>query len=304
MAKTSKEGQYLYSNRIRFMVKDFHDLCRSNWEFRTFREQATTRKEVKKNAAVAAKASAMSFSTKIFGARPAGIDDFKELKMKQRHPELQRPNPELKSQELMEEGRQLRQDNMQEVEQGNFVQFDHEYLKRILSYFAEDQDVSSFTDHWRGRCEDDIREGLKILLLIGLDSMDGEGMCAKAVVQLIIQQVVSWNMLKDALTPLLADLEDILLDAPNADKFFHSLLARLLMSCDEKMFDPVVFKALPIVPGEHCKLVWDLLVGTLEKSQELGGPAAASRARACEEFVAAAHAAWGKEQPPDLARCV
>lgn len=310
MAATCKSGQHVYSNRIQFKVKDFHDLRRNHWKLKVFREQATTKENVKKDAVAAAKASEVTFSTKVFGMKPAGIDALKTAKIAQQHPDMAPvsivkadfKDPAQFEAGIVEDGTEqvVHLKGMVESDQDS-QHYDLAHLKRVLAYYAEDKDFHSFVRDWSNKSASGIQQSLAWLLEIGFESVDGEDACAEVVARLVIQQVVPWMLLKDTLVPFLSDLEDIRLDAPHADKFFCSLLARLLLARDVAAFDSVIFEALPIAADQDSQLARDLIIGALKQVDALGGVGAVCRVWKYEDLLATALAAWGGEDPPELA---
>merc|ERR1712217_145421 len=107
------------------------------------------------------------------------------------------------------------------------------------------------------------------------------------VTELVLRRAVTWDILKESLAKFLEELEDMRMDVPHADVFFHSLVSKLLMKCGSN-FNPVILKPLPMSSGEQCEFAWGLLVGALKKVKENDGSDAVRKALQISDFMNAA----------------
>jgi hypothetical protein len=252
-------GRSLFSKRIQFRIQDLIDLRGRNWQKKLFKEQAKTKEEVRKDAAREAHKTAKSgteamFTTQVAGMRPSYIE---ELKPDQRGA-----------------GRRQAQEHQR-------AQFDQVHVKRCFQYYQEDKKADDLHDEWLKPqpTKEQAKQGLEWLCEIGFNDAAKEDVVAETIVQLVAQtKAVHWEILKEALAPMLDTLEDLAVDVPTAPKFVHSLFARFIHTCGRD-FNPTLLKIMPLRDKEGSDLVWGLLVGILKRLRSLGGPQGASMVR-------------------------
>jgi len=256
-------GRSLFSKRIQFRIQDLIDLRGRNWQKKLFKDQAKTKDECRKDAAREAHASATKgksggteamFTTQVAGMRPSYIE---ELKPDQR-------------------GAARRQ-----AQEHQRAHWDQVHVKRCFQYYAEDKKADDLQNEWLKPqpTKEQAKQGLEWLLEIGFNDAAKEDIVAETIVQLVAQtKAVHWEILKEALGPMLESLEDLAVDVPTAPKFVHSLFARFIHTCGRD-FNPTLLKILPLRDKEGSDIVWGLLVGILKRLRSLGGPQGASMVR-------------------------
>lgn len=240
------EGETAFSKRIQFQIQDLLDLRANGWVKKLFKEQAKTRDEVRKDAMKEAKSAArgneVTFNTTTAGVRPSYIDEFKTPK-----PARQQKTPEAPQKPT----------------------FDLAYVKRTFQYYSEEKNKDELQQSWEKASPStkEAKQGIEWLLDIGFNDAQKEDVVAETIVELLMKgTVVKWDILKDALSPYMEGLEDMKMDIPQADIFFHSLLSRLLLTSGRD-FNPSFFKVLPLQSDSRngCQFVWGLLIGALRK---------------------------------------
>merc|ERR1711920_527497 len=118
--------------------------------------------------------------------------------------------------------------------------------------------------------------------------MGKEGVVAETIVELLMRRIITWDILKHALSPYVEGLEDMRIDIPQADVFFHSLLSRLLMMSGS-VFEPAILEVLPLQGDNRggCQFVWGLLIGSLRKVRNASGQDGVRRAIDIGELASA-----------------
>lgn len=109
-------------------------------------------------------------------------------------------------------------------------------------------------------------DGLRFLLEIGFESGAAKMQAAaEAIMTLVHRSAVSWNVLQVAIAPHLEGLEDLMVDAPRANRFFHQLVALLLVTCGSS-FDPAILELL--LEGAFGQR---LLLGAMQEVKAVSG---------------------------------
>lgn len=244
-----------------FQIQDVIDLRGRNWQQKMFKETAKTKEAVRKDAAKESNkgggkggvSQEAMFSTQVAGMRPSYID-------------------ELKSDRTQPGRRQV-----QEYK----AQFDQAHVKRCFQYYAEDRKPNDLYNEWMKPqpSKDQAKQGLEWLCEIGFNDAAKEDVVAETIVQLVAQlKIVHWEILKEALAPMLDSLEDVTIDVPTAPKFVHSLYARFIHVCGRD-FNTTMLKILPLKGKDGSEMVWNLLVCILKRLKVLGGPQGTSLVR-------------------------
>merc|ERR1719463_294665 len=117
------------------------------------------------------------------------------------------------------------------------------------------------------------------LLQIGFDDASKEDVVAETIVELVRKKAVTWDQLREAIAPFLEDIEDIKMDVPQADVFYHSLLARLLTM--DAPFNQGFLKPLSL----DKDITRSLLMGAMKRVSKLGGSEAVRKALEHKELA-------------------
>lgn len=242
-----RDGKAMYSKRIQFQIQDLLDLRGNGWAKKLFKEQAKTKEEVRKDAAAEARKQAKGggpdamFSTQIAGVRPAYIE----------------------ASRAPGQGQRTRR-------QGEII-WDQAYVKRICQYFGDDKNGEELEDNWKkaSPSSTQTKQGIEWLLDAGFNDKVKEDSLAEVVTELLARRVVSWQHLADALCPFLEGLEDMRIDVPHCDLFFHSLLSRLILKFGRE-FNSTILTPLS-AEGQTPDHTWRLLVGAFRKCKQAGG---------------------------------
>lgn len=258
----SKTGKGVFSRRIQFAIQNLLDLRNNNWQMKVMKEQAKTKEEIRsiavKEERAKAKGSDVMFATQTAGVRPAYIDDVKFMKPKPKTPEpVEKPK------------------------------LDQAYVRKLLSYYTEENNGEYLEQNWNKSTpsEKEKKQGIEWLLDIGFNDKQKQGVVADVITELVLRKTVTWDILKDGLFRYLDVLEDMRMDVPYADVFFHSLLCKLLVKAGSN-FNPVILKPLPT--GDGCEFAWSLLVGALKKVKDERGPDAVRKALNISDLSSAA----------------
>merc|ERR1719502_2438335 len=195
------------------------------------------------------------FQTQIVGMRPAYIDELKTTKPGRSAPKAAEPAAK--------------------------PNFDQAYVKRVFQYYAEDKNSDELIQAWQKATpssKDNVK-GMEWLHEIGFNDASKEDVVAETIVELVRKKVVSWDNLRDSITPFLDDIEDIKMDVPQADIFYHSLLARLLTM--DAAFNQSFLKPL----AADKEITRSLLMGALRRVRKIGGPEAVRKALDYKELT-------------------
>jgi len=135
----------------------------------------------------------------------------------------------------------------------------------MFQYFAEEKDANGLENDWNRACPNTeaAQQGLSWLLEIGFQDCRKKDVLSEAVATLISRGVVGWDVLTVALSPFLETIEEMKMDAPMADAFFHSLLSKLLLECG-KDFNCSILKSLPM----DTDMAWSLILGALKNVKD------------------------------------
>jgi hypothetical protein len=152
-------------------------------------------------------------------------------------------------------------------------------VRRLYSYHLEEPDLEGLIRNWRsdrapsGSVEGEESAAASCLLEIGIrgGTEEAQDTCAHAVAALVSGEALSWEALTAALAPLFGGLAEVRLDAPCAERFIAMLLARLLLlDNSDQNFDLGFLQAAP-GPEKGNMIVWNLLLGALQRVHEQGG---------------------------------
>lgn len=107
--------------------------------------------------------------------------------------------------------------------------FDQALVRKILQYFVEERNADGLERDWREArpSRKEAKLGLGWLLEAGIDDPRRATACAEATAELTLREAVSWEVLKETLSRLLARFDDLCPDAPHAGGMVSSLIARL-----------------------------------------------------------------------------
>lgn len=260
-----------FTKRIRFQIEDLLDLRKDGWRKKLFKEQAKSKEEIRKDAAIADRKGGKGgqdtmFSTQVVGVRPSYIDEQK----------VRAPKPKVVEQKVV---------------------FNQEYVKKLFQYYSEERSGDALASDWAkaSPSSKEAKQGLEWLMDIGFNDGQKADRVAETITELMSRKVVQWEILKDALLVYTTQIEDMLIDVPVCDRFVHCLLSRLISLSN---FSPVSLKVLePLVGGgqDSKALAWKLLLGTLRKLKEKGQDPL-KKALNLNEFVAVAASAKGCSQ--------
>jgi hypothetical protein len=250
------DGKEAFSKRMQFLIQNMLELRANDWKKKLFKEQAKTKADIKKDQVKEAqqqtKGNEAMFSTQTAGMRPSYIEDIKNAKpTRAKAPEVQqKPN------------------------------FDQVYVKRLFHYFADDKNPDQLDQDWRKAAPTtkEAKQGMTWLLETGFSDPPKEEDIAETLFTLVDKGTVTIEIFADALAPNLELLEDMKMDYPHADKFFHVLLSRFLIA---GKLNPIVVKPLHSVAetdGEKAKFVWGLLCGAFRRVKGKEGPDAVRKA--------------------------
>jgi hypothetical protein len=273
------DGKTAFDKRIQFKIQDLLDLRGNLWQKKLYREQAKTKEEVRKDALKEQRSQGkgagkggggdVHFATQVAGMRPSYIDEFKNARPRAK------PQGEVKP------------------------AFDQAYVKKLFSYYADEKNSDQLADDWNKASPNskEIKQGIEWILELGFNDPLKEEAVAETIVELMQRKAYSWDVLKDCLGEFTSGLEDMMIDVPGADVFFHSLISRLILQYG-KDFNGAILKVLP---SESPDFTWGLLVGTIKKVKQKGGADAARKAIEIREFSDAACKAR-QCKPSDLTR--
>merc|ERR1712135_178644 len=165
------------------------------------------RKAAMKEQKAAAKGGDSMFTTKIAGERPAYIDESKKPRA--------------------------------QAKESNRPSFD---VRKLFHYFSEDKNSANLDNDWRKAQLSNREAKLAIEWLIdaGFNDIQKEDVVAEMIAELVIREAVSWTTLVESLD--INGLQDMKMDVPQADVFFHSLFGRLLASARD--FNPLFLRCL------------------------------------------------------------
>jgi hypothetical protein len=250
-------GKSVYPKRVQFLIQDLQDLRNNNWQKKLFKEQAKTKDEVRKDAAKDAKSKGTEamFSTTVAGVRPSYMED---LKINKNTTRATKPEPPAKP------------------------EWNQAYVKRAFQYFAEEKSAQDLQDTWL-KAQPTLKqskEGVEWIAEIGFNDSQKEDSAAKTLVELLQRQVFNWNTLGEAFQANIEGLEDMKIDVPHCDIFFHSLLSRLILAVDRSFqFNPILLKQVCTAhENSHSDFHWKLIAGALKRVRQNGGQDAYKRA--------------------------
>jgi hypothetical protein len=252
-----------YSKRVQFIVQDLLDLRENDWQKKLFKEQAMTRDEVRREAQKDLRMQGkgggqITISTTTAGVRPAYIE------------ELRSSNSDSASTGPAHPAKPI---------------FDQAYVKRLFQYYVEEKSSDDLVADWNraSPSSEDVTRGAGWLVEIGYNDVSKEDAVAETVVELMRKRCIGWNNLREAISsgPIpLEEIHDFMMDVPTADRFFHSLLARLLV-VDGLPFKSAFLKCLP----SKREVSAGLLVGSMRRLKELGGTDAVRKALAMKDLA-------------------
>jgi len=253
------DGKVAFSKRIQFQIQNLLDLRSNGWQKKLFTMQAKTKSQIRKDAQTDAQRAAKGgadamFATGVAGQRPSYIDDFRNVRPPRGQAKVEAPRPN----------------------------WDQAYVRKVFQYFAEEKNADGLEKDWKDGCpnKEGQQQGVTWLLEIGFQEGNKEDVLAETVTMLVSRGAVTWEVLRDALAPFLEGLEDMKMDFPMADVFFHSLLSRLLTTCG-KEFSCSIMKPVPM-EGDFA---WSLILGALKKVKERKGSDAVRKTLDIEGFL-------------------
>jgi hypothetical protein len=258
------DGKEAFSKRMQILIQNLLDLRANDWKKKLFKELAKTKSEIKKDQAKEAQTQAKGgveamFSTQTVGMRPSYIEEIKNAKpARAKAPEVQQ-KPSL----------------------------DQTYVKRLSHYFFEDKNVDQLEQDWRkaSPTSKEAKQGVTWLLETGFQDPQKDEEIAEVIFHLVDRTIVPWDAFGEALAPFLELLEDMKMDYPHADKFFHVLLSRLMTA---NRFNPSVLsplKAIAETDADRAKFVWVLLTGAFRKVKAKEGSDVVRKALDVGEFT-------------------
>lgn len=234
------DGQATFSKRIRFLMQDLLDSRNNGWKKRDFKMQPKAKEDIRKDSQRAANdGNGVFFTKRVLGQRPSCVDDTM-VKLPRRQAKANTEPP---------------QRNV----------WDQAFVQRMFQYFAEEKDANGLENDWNRACPNTeaAQQGLSWLLEIGFQDCRKKDVLSEAVATLISRGVVGWDVLTVALSPFLETIEEMKMDAPMADAFFHSLLSKLLLECG-KDFNCSILKSLPM----DTDMAWSLILGALKNVKD------------------------------------
>jgi len=265
------DGKAIFSKRICFQIENLLDLRKNRWQKKLFKELAKTKDDVRKDAIKEANKAARGggqeilFTTQVVGARPAYIDDIK-AKAKPKPAENASAKPA----------------------------FDQGYVKKLFQYYAEDKRGDNLASDWNKAAPSakDCKQGIEWLAEVGFNDPAKADKVAETIAEIMHRKLAGWEALKEAIAAHVISLEDLKIDLPQCDLFFHMLMSRLI-ALDN--FSGLAFKSVQQTllanNTEPHPFAWSLLLGTLRKVKERGGQEAVRKALNIDEFVNAAASA-------------
>eukprot|EP00397_Hematodinium_sp_SG-2012_P003042 GEMP01003050.1.p1 GENE.GEMP01003050.1~~GEMP01003050.1.p1 ORF type:complete len:905 (+),score=126.71 GEMP01003050.1:258-2717(+) len=239
---TDENNRRVFSKRIQFAIQDIADLRADGWQQKVFKESAKKKDDIRMEAATEARASRSGKGTAIFtsiaGQRPKYIDE--RISMKQQKAAV--PNRE------------------------SFLSAAS--IRQILLDYEEQRDTETFCYHWeqalRSKHADNV-EALGMILDAGFNESSPLNTCAEVISALLSREKITATQLKGALDPYFDTLEDLKLDVPRCEMFFHQLCTRLCLNI--RNLDATIFKKTP--PSRE--FAWELYIGTLKYCRDDAG---------------------------------
>jgi len=263
------------SKRLQTIISNIKDMRSCGWQRKLFREEAKTLDAVEHDAAQA-KVTEEMFSMRVMGARPADVADLDAQKAAFRAARDQSLNAEMQAESahVMVGSESLKQDKKEEEAKtaADAREIDREFVKRTLSYFFEEQNSDQLACDWQQAqtsAEGHGDHGAAWLLEIGSESRQWD-LCARAIVELASKDLLPMHSLQTALIQSLGSLEDLLTDCPQAYRFFAALLAGLLLTKGETLFEQVFQTTMPgHTDADDDKTRKKLMQGILENLKGL-----------------------------------
>lgn len=259
-SSNTTDGKKSYSRRIECLIQDLLELRDNDWKKKVYREQAQTKEAVRANAAreqrQQAKGAETTFSTQVFGAKPAYIinDDSKN-----------------KGRGKADQSQRL----------------DSTYVKKLMHYFNEDKGekggdtkaAENLDRDWQkaspSRAEN--KQALDLLIEVGMNDPTKEDVVAEMIAELVTRQAPLWEVIREALDQPLKGLEDTKMDTPKADIFIHSLYAKLWHRGSRDLIATTVRPLQLVVCGDSVDFGWSLMVGAFKKLRSSPGGSDAAR---------------------------
>jgi hypothetical protein len=275
--KTKRDGHHkdIYSKRIQFAIQDLLEMRSNNWQKRLYREQASTKEQIRKDAQKATKNKTDDmFATATAGVRPSCMDDLKNIKPSK--------------------------GNRIEVQQK--LEWSSAHVKKCFQYFAEDKSGHELQDSWQkaSPTPKQSKEGVELLADVGANDPQKEDVVAETLVELLHRQAITWSILSEGMQTYIDGLEDLKVDVPLCDLFFHSLLSRLLLTVDRNFqFNPVLLKQIERShENSGSDFAWTLVIGALKKVKRNGGQDAYRRALDAPHLMESLQKIWacGKQE--------
>lgn len=248
---TNSKGLYVFSKRIQFAIQDLIDLRADGWQQKVFKEAAKRKSDIRMEAAIEARLArngkTATYSVTLAGQRPKYIDE--TIKMKEQ-----------------KEKERKYQSSLTTSKKSSSVHYTSEKIKQILQYYIEEHDGVTFCREWESILanpgENDVRDAIGTILDIGFGEESQMCNCAEVIETLLDKKSITPEQLKEALDPHFEILEDMKLDYPRCDIFFHMLCTHLCLNI--KGMSTSVFKKVP--PSRDFG--WNLYIGTFKFCRE------------------------------------
>mmetsp|Transcript_134379 Transcript_134379/g.233564 ORF Transcript_134379/g.233564 Transcript_134379/m.233564 type:complete len:341 (-) Transcript_134379:425-1447(-) len=244
------DGEPFCSNRIRFAIQDLVDLRSRGWVKKSFKERATPLADVKQDAAN--QSNRQVFKREIVGLKPSCVNELSS--------DPSSGNPASIEQQI----RRSSAWNKDDVEQ-------------VVEEFIADGNKKAYTQAWKSAqlSQSAALKSVQMLLELGITNTK-TGTAMVEAVELLIGDVVDARIVADALSPLIIDLEDLLLDVPHASSFLHVLLAKVLLDASANSIKVVqwVLEAQPFMPSTFH---WNFLSSVLGQVRDKGGSKAVEK---------------------------
>merc|ERR1719171_3461169 len=135
--------------------------------------------------------------------------------------------------------------------------------ERLLSYFIEDGDAGALAKEWKAMKLPKNDGGAGFLMAVGFEHPGKAEKAAAATAALLERGAVAFAQVSAGLATHVECLEDLLVDVPKADRFYHLLMARLLVS---SAWESSILSIAPKLPREMAA---KLLVGALKEAANL-----------------------------------
>jgi len=249
---TSGDGKACFSKRVQFQIQDLLDLRGNGWQKKMLKETAKKLSDVRNDANVEArnkqrKGQDAYFSTQLAGAKPAYMEEVM-AKAKQQQAQRKAEKPD----------------------------WDVVYVKKLLSYYAEDRDLEQLRSMWdKGQPgEPEVKFAIETFLELGFNDRSKADVVADGIAELLKLRCLSWARVDEIFSPQFEQLQELQLDAPYCDLFVHALFAKLFQTFGRDFNKDLLSR----VPREENTFFWRVLSGALKKLKDRHGADGVRRA--------------------------